>query len=707
MRHFTSRKNFITLTICLLFCLFVFSYEIHTRNKAETRIKQHALVLADAIWNVNIDGVAEYLRLAVAANDYSSFTVHDEHEIIFQTFNAKKPSLLDRLFRFIQLTPEIQLTSQVVHDGRPIGAIEAIWHPPTIYIDICVMFVLALATMTLHLHLRTLLHKTILEEQVRSRTKELAQSNRTLLREVHQKKKTSNTLRKSEEEYRKLYRESKRAEELYRSLIDSSADAILICGLNRKVEFFSQAFTSLFGWELDEVKGSHLQIFAPEYAETADEIFSDIQENGTAYQAYEMQAITKNGNRLHTSLSGSRFNDHKGQPAGILFVIHDISYRKKMEKQLQRAERMEAVGTLAGGIAHDFNNLLMGIQGNVSLALLEDRLSTPVSDRLQTIETYIQSGRDLTGQMLGFARGGKYEVKATDLNSLIQEESTLYSRTRKDITFLGHYQNDIWPVEADRGQIKQVLLNLYVNAGQAMSEGGTIRISTKNVVLDAIYCDIYEISPGRYVQISITDNGHGMDKQTQERIFDPFFTTKEIGRGTGLGLASAYGIIKNHSGFIDVYSEPGEGATFTIYLPASEKNIEEPRETLQTVERMNRHGTILLVDDEEMILAVGREMLKALGFTVVTAESGEEACRIYNQEPDRFIAVILDMIMPDMDGGAVFERLKTANPEVNVLLSSGYSLNDKATGIMAQGCAGFLQKPFDLNSLSTKLNEIL
>jgi CheY-like chemotaxis protein len=240
-----------------------------------------------------------------------------------------------------------------------------------------------------------------------------------------------------------------------------------------------------------------------------------------------------------------------------------------------------------------------------------------------------------------------------------------------------------------------------------MPEGGTIHISTKNVVLDTIYCGIYEIPPGRYVQIFITDSGHGMDKQTQARIFDPFFTTKEIGRGTGLGLASVYGIIKNHNGFIDVYSEPDQGTTFTIYLPASDKAAQLEPARPEPAELKPGQGTILLVDDEAMILEVGREMLKIIGYTVATAGSGKEACEMYQREPGLYSAVILDMIMPDMDGGAVFERLKEIDPEVKVLLSSGYSLNDKASGIMARGCAGFLQKPFDLNKLSAKLQEIL
>ncbi len=708
MRYYTGKKNLITLTICFIFCVFVFGYETHTRNVAETHVQEHALVIADALWNANIESAAEYLRLAVATNSYSTLTVYEQSGMVFESISSNPLTHLQKIFVSAHLTPEIRLAAHVMHQGQKIGTIEAVWLPSTLFTHINVLFILSIITATLHLYLRTTIDKAILEERVRSRTEELAQSNRTLLREIHQKKKTSSILRKSEEEYRELYRESKSAEEVYRSLIDSSADAILICDLEKKVDYLSSTFTRLFGWTLEDVTGRNMDFFSPEGHTDVADIFSDISDNGASYQSYETRAITKDGLIIDISISGSRYNDHTDNPTGVLFVIRDISYRKKMEKQLQRAERMEAVGTLAGGIAHDFNNLLMGIQGNTSLALLETAPQSAAELRLQNIESYVGRGQELTAQLLGFARGGKYEVKLTDINRLLTTETRLFGRTRKDIIFKEEYQEDIWPVAVDRGQIRQVLLNLYVNASHAMPGGGTIHVVTRNADLDGIPCGIFEIPPGQYIQINITDSGHGMDRQTMARIFDPFFTTKEIGRGTGLGLASAYGIIKHHNGFIDVYSEPGQGTTFTIYLPALLDGTHTAREEeVQTTEVARGHGTILMVDDEMMILEVGREMLKAIGYEVISVNSGREACRIYNEQKDQITAVIVDMIMPEMDGGAVFEHLKSIHPEVKVLLSSGYSLNDKAAGIMDQGCAGFLQKPFDIIMLSSKLKEIL
>jgi CheY-like chemotaxis protein len=282
----------------------------------------------------------------------------------------------------------------------------------------------------------------------------------------------------------------------------------------------------------------------------------------------------------------------------------------------------------------------------------------------------------------------------------------MFGRTKKEITIHAKYQEDLWAVKADPGQMEQVLLNLYVNAWQAMPGGGDLFLETENVTLDESYVKPFSIEPGRYVKLSITDTGVGMDKATQERIFDPFFTTKEMGRGTGLGLASAYGIMKNHGGFIKVSSKKGDGSTFNIYLPASESDVSG--ETSEASEDV-RHGheTLLLVDDEEMLTEVGKEMLNALGYTVLIAEGGRKAVEIFRKKRDEIDLVILDMIMLGMGGGDTYDRLKEINPDIKVLLSSGYSINGQAKEILDRGCDGFIQKPFNLEQLSQKLREVL
>ena len=375
--------------------------------------------------------------------------------------------------------------------------------------------------------------------------------------------------------------------------------------------------------------------------------------------------------------------------------------------QLQRAQKMETIGTLAGGIAHDFNNLLMGIQGRISLMSLDIDSKHPHFEHLRGIEEMIKKGADLTRRLLGFAMGGKYEVRSTNINKFAQKSSEIFVRTNKDIIIHRNFQEGVWRVEIDRGQIDLLLLNLYINAQEAMSETGKgeIYLETKNVMIDKTYSRPYNVKEGPFVRISVTDNGVGMDEATRERIFEPFFTTKKMGGGTGLGLASAFGVIKNHGGIINAYSEKGKGTTFNIYLPATEKEV--AKEMDASYGQLKGGATVLLVDDEDMVIDVGEEMLKAMGYEVLTAKGGVEAIKTYEENEDRIDIVILDMIMPDMDGGKVFDMMREINPDTKVILSSGYSINGQATEILDRGCNSFIQKPYTLKDVSQKLREVL
>ena len=379
--------------------------------------------------------------------------------------------------------------------------------------------------------------------------------------------------------------------------------------------------------------------------------------------------------------------------------------KKKLESQLKYAQRMKTLSTLAGGMAHNFNNLLMGIQGNASLVLLETDSAHPSYKRLKNIEKQVQTGSKLTGQLLGYAREGRYEVKPINVNQVAKETSDAFGTSRKDIRVYQDFAKDLWGIEADQGQIEQVLFNLYVNASDAMPGGGDLFLKTMNVTYKDMKNKPYEVEPGNYVLLTIRDTGLGMDKETMKRIFDPFFTTKGLAKGTGLGLASTYGIIKAHGGYIDVYSERGHGTTFEIYLPASKK--EETKEKEAATEVLDGKETILLIDDEDVIIDVCKEILKALGYKVLIASCGIEALEIYKKNKNNIDIVILDMIMPGIGGGETYDRIKEINPDIKVLLSSGYSIDGQATEILKRGCNGFIQKPFNMKQFSKELRGIL
>ena len=493
------------------------------------------------------------------------------------------------------------------------------------------------------------------------------------------------------------------SEEKYRLLVENASDAIFIIQ-DQKVKFPNpKAIEMGQNLAVDLERVPFLNYIHPEDRQMVIERHSKRLKGEEVPDTYSFRLMKRDGEELWAELNAVLIN-WEGKPATLNF-LRDITLQQQLEAQIQQIRRLEALGTLAGGIAHDFNNLLMGIQGRTSLMMMNSDFSRVHYEDLKGIEDIVKSGVDLTKQLLGFGRKGKYEAKPTDLSKLVHTSSQMFGRTKKEIKIHYKYQKDIWAAEVDRGQIEQVLLNLYVNAWQAMPGGGELYLQTENVTFDESYTNAYEVKPGRYVKISVTDTGVGMDKATKERIFEPFFTTKEMGRGMGLGLASAYGIIKNHEGILNVYSERGEGTTFNICLPACEKKIIDEKKPLEGIIR----GTeaVLLVDDEDIIVDIGKKNLEKLGYKVITARNGKEAVELYKKTQGNIDIVVLDMIMPEMGGGETYDKLKEINPDVKVILSSGYSIEGQASEILKRGCDGFIQKPFRMKQLSRKINEVL
>ncbi len=540
---------------------------------------------------------------------------------------------------------------------------------------------------------------TVRKEQLETSEEKLRTTNAQLREEIAERIRTEGALLESEEKYR--------------TILETIEAGYYEVDIEGNFTFFNDSMCKILKYTKDELLGMNgVDCIAPKDRNSLYNVFRQMQRTGKPAKVTGFEFIGKDGNIGFLEVSASLIRDQGGQPIGSRGVARDMTEHKhaeeekrRLETQFQRAQKMESIGTLAGGIAHDFNNLLMGIMGNISLMILDIDSSHPQVKRLKTIEKYVQSGAELTKQLLGFARGGKYEVRPTNLNEIVEKTSQMFGRTKKEIAVYPEYQEDIYTVEVDQGQIEQVLLNLYVNAWQAMPGGGELYLQTENVTLGEDYVKPFNVEQGNYVKISVTDTGVGMDAETQQRIFDPFFTTKELGRGTGLGLASAYGIIRNHGGIMNVYSEKGKGTTFNIYLLSSKKEVTEekvlPEKPLKGTE------TVLFVDDEEMIIDVAEKTLKMLGYKVLLAVGGKEAIEVFRENHKKIDLVILDMIMPDIGGGDVYDRLKEFDPNVKVLLSSGYSIRGQATEILDRGCNGFVQKPFNIETLSQKIREIL
>ena len=494
-------------------------------------------------------------------------------------------------------------------------------------------------------------------------------------------------------------------------LIDNVPARISYVDANERYVMVNRGYVEAFGLSREEIVGRQVDsVLGPENYNKIKPYIQDALAGNLVH--YETTFTGRQGDIQWLDVTYVPDVSRQGEVNGVYVLTLEITGKKraeeekaKLESTLQQIQKREAIGTLAGGIAHDFNNLLMGIQGRASLMSMDLDPSHPQMEHIHAIEEYIRSAMNLTKQLLGFARGGKYEVRPIDLNELVVSSSAMFGRTQKEIKIHTKLDPSRLVVEADQRQIEQVLLNMYVNAWQAMPDGGSLFLETSIVTLDEVFCKPHEIEPGKYVKASITDTGIGMNAATCQRVFDPFFTTKEMSRGTGLGLASAYGIVKNHGGAITVYSEVGQGTTFNIYLPLSGKNVyrEPPRE--KTL--VNGSETVLLVDDEKMVIDVGEAMLERLGYRVVVASGGEAAVEKISQMGKEIDLVILDMIMPGVDGGRAFDRIREIRPDVPVILSSGYAINGKANEIMQRGCNGFIQKPFNIAELSQKVRGVL
>jgi two-component system, cell cycle sensor histidine kinase and response regulator CckA len=526
--------------------------------------------------------------------------------------------------------------------------------------------------------------------------------------DITDRKRMEEALRQSEEKYRQLYAEAKRTAEVYRSLLSSSPDAIVIYDLEGKVQFLSPSFTRIFGWTLDELAGKKTP-FVPDSEREAS--LAEIRRviAGNPCSNFETRRHGKDGRTLNITLSASRFDDHEGNPAGMLVILRDVSQTKAMETQYRQAQKMEAVGTLAGGVAHDFNNLLQAISGYNELLLLNKTENDADHGKLMQIKKACDRAAQLIRQLLAFSRKVEGARRRLDLNQEVLEAERVLQRTiPKMIAIELRLAGFLWSVHADPVQIEQILLNLGSNAADAMPDGGRLTIETLNVSLNEEFCrDHLGATPGHYVLLSVSDTGVGMDRETLQHIFEPFFTTKGVGKGTGLGLASVYGIVKGLGGYIMCHSEPGQGSVFRIYLPAFERLETEVEGGTDEAPLPGGAETILVVDDEAPVREVASRILQHFGYKVLTADSGETALELYRTRRGEIDLVVLDLGMPGMGGHKCLRELSAFDPSVKVVVATGYSIDRQLRESLERGAVGFVGKPYQLRDLAITVRRVL
>jgi PAS domain S-box-containing protein len=531
------------------------------------------------------------------------------------------------------------------------------------------------------------------------------------IRDISDRKRIAEELRRANEE---LYRRT--AEQLgeYRSMmaliVDSSEDAIIGRDLHGIITSWNKGAEHIYGYTPEEVIGKHVSLLAP--SDRPDEIPEILKKTarGESIEHYESVRVTKDGRQLNVSISVSPLRDAKGDIVGASSIARDITAQKRAEGQLRQSQKMEAIGRLAGGVAHDFNNILAII--NACTEFLRDRIDPAAepSHYIENIRKATERGSSLTRQLLAFSRTPAIQPRVLDLNERLKDIGKLLRPLMgDDVEVLIVSKSPSAVVEADPGQLDQIVINLAVNARDAMPRGGKFILETRAARFDEAFAEQHQaMAAGKYVLLAVSDTGDGMDEATVSRVFEPSFTTKEAGKGTGLGLATVYGIVKQSAGHILVYSEPGHGTTFKIYLPSADHKIGlESKPEVETVAPKRQGTTILLVEDDEIMRSLTRQLLQEHGYTVVEADDGKSALEWVESHPGPIDLLLTDVVMRHMSGPELVEHLNASHPTLKVVYMSGYTGELIAEREVLQRGITLLEKPFTRTVLLNTIHAAL
>jgi PAS domain S-box-containing protein len=497
------------------------------------------------------------------------------------------------------------------------------------------------------------------------------------------------------------------SEEKYRAVLEANPDPVVVYDIEGNVIYFNPAFTRVFGWTLAERLGNKMDVFVPEEAWRETKMMIKKVLAGERFSSIETLRYNKKGKIIPVSVSGAIYTDKNGNPIGSVINLRDISRQKKLEAQLQQAQKMEAIGTLAGGIAHDFNNILSSVIGYTELALDNEKRETSQHNNLQEVLLAGNRAKDLVKQILTFSRQVDQKQKPIQVKPIVKEALKMLRASIPSTVEIEQNIQSNALVMGDPTQIHQILMNLCTNAAHAMEgNGGLLTVSLFDAELDSDFISNHpDLKPGPYINLTVTDTGHGISPDVMENIFDPFFTTKEKGKGTGLGLSVVHGIVRSHRGDIYAYSEPGKGATFNVYLPV----IESRFKPVERAERPLPRGTerILFIDDEPEITNLGKQTLEPLGYDVVVRNSSIEALELFKEKKDRFDLVITDMTMPHMTGEKLAEKLMQIRPDIPVILCTGFSYMIDEQKALYIGIRAFISKPILKREIAETIRKVL
>jgi PAS domain S-box-containing protein len=540
------------------------------------------------------------------------------------------------------------------------------------------------------LHHEEVLARIKLHLSCRNLTKTLQEQNLRLEQEIQERKRS----------------EQKILEQA--ALLDITTDAILVQDLSHHILFWNKGAQHLYGWNAQEAIGKNAMQLLYRYPLSELENTLEILAESGSWQG-ELRQATKQGKEIIVASRWTLMHDDEGKPKSILSVSTDITEKKQLEAQFLRAQRMESLGTLASGIAHDLNNALTPIM--MTVQLLERKLQDEQSHEwLSILETNVKRSADLVKQVLLFSRGLEGQRTTLEVKRLIAEIEQIVKQTfSRAIQVRSELPSEnLWNILGDSTQLHQVLMNLCVNARDAMPEGGTLQITATNLWIDTHYARMHiDAKVGPYVVITVSDTGIGIEREIVDKIFEPFFTTKEVGKGTGLGLSTVMGIIKSHGGFVNVYSEPGKGTHFKVYLPVTQSRETNFSSTSQQELPLGHGELILVVDDEDSIREITKTSLETYGYNVLVASDGIEAIALYTQHKQEISAVLIDMMMPSMDGPTTIRVLQKINPLVKIIGVSGLVSNHKMIELVGNNVKTFLPKPYTSNELLTNLQVVL